>query len=425
MNLGEKIRYFRRVKNLSQQELAAGICSIPYLSKIENGVTEPSEEIQQHLAARLEIRLDSMDENEIIQKYIDLFYSLYQKDYQSADQKFQTLTTSHSQSVDEEILHKIFKSIYLLLAKDEINEVQVLLKEVSYIDSVMNSEKAFYYNIARGQLSFFLNEYEEALHYFLRAEKKMEEYRFQEWEKGYLLYVIGVTANHLYKNIIALEYTKQALAIFEKSYFFNRCAECRIILAIIHLRIKNFDESTKQLLLAETIADSFHDDSLRGIIYHNLGSIATHKGDSKKAIELLSRSLVAKEKDTLSAKVMTIYTLVKEYQKDNRPEKGMEIIDTWLEQIQADPLHRGYELHILYYKHLFTYGGHNEITIHFMVNELLPYFEQRNEWIHLADYYPIIGKYFEKKQKYKQASMYYSSAIEALKKLHEIGVTYV
>jgi HTH-type transcriptional regulator, quorum sensing regulator NprR len=425
MHLGEKIRYFRKVKNLSQQELAAGICSIPYLSKIENGVTKPSDEIQQHLAARLEIRLESINENEIIQKYVSLFYSLYQRDYESAEHKFQRLTDSLSQSIDEEILHKIFKSIYLLLAKDETQEVQVLLNEVAYIDSVMDGEKAFYYFLARGQLSFFLNDFEDAFHYFLRAEKQLAENRFQEWEKGYLFYVIGVSANELYKNIVALEYTKQALAIFEKNYFFKRCADCRIVLAIIHLRIKNFEESTKQLLLAETIANTFNDEWLQGIIYHNLGGVATHTGEKEKAIELFSRSLESKEKEPLSAKIMTIYALVKEYKKTNQPEKGLELIDAWLEQVHADPLNRGYELHFRYFKQLFTYGDHNEITINFMIKELIPYFEQRKEWIHLADYYPILGKYFEQHQKYKQASMYYSLGIEALKNMHQLGVTYM
>ncbi|MDR7073270.1 helix-turn-helix domain-containing protein [Fictibacillus barbaricus] len=425
MNLGEKIRYFRRVKNLSQQELAAGICSIPYLSKIENGVTEPSEEIQQHLAERLEIRLDTINEDEILRNYVDLFYSLYQLNYQSADEKFKALAASHTQSVDEEILHKIFKCIYLMQAKDEIQPVQVLLKEVSYIDSVINGEKAYYYFIAKGLLSFYSNSLEEALHYFFTAEKQLEENRFQEWEHAYLFYMIGLTANNLHKNIVALEYTKQALDIFEKNYFFKRSANCRIIIAIIHLRIKNFDESTKQLLLAETIANSFNEEPLKGMIYHNLGSVATHKGENDKAIKLFSQSLKAKEQVPLAGKIMTIYALIKEFHKTNCPQEGLNLIEIWLEQVQADPIHREYELHFLYHKQLFTFGEHNEQIIQFMVNELIPYFQQRNEWMHLANYYPIIGKYFESNQKYKQASMYYSYAFESMRNMHEMGVTYL
>jgi HTH-type transcriptional regulator, quorum sensing regulator NprR len=425
MHLGEKIRYFRKVKNLSQQELAAGICSIPYLSKIENGVTKPSDEIKQHLADRLEIKLESINENEIIQKYVDLFYSLYQRDYESAEQKFQTLTASRTQSIDEEILHKIFKSIYLLMAKQNTLEAQVLLIEVSYIANVIKGEKAFYYFIARGLLSYYLKEYEESFNYLVEAEKRLDNDRVQEWEKGYLLYLMGLSANQLWRNIVALEYTKRALEIFEENYFFKRCADCRIILAIIHLRVKNFEESTKQLLLAESIADTFNDDVLKGAIYHNLGSIATHKGESDKAIQFYLKSLEVKQNQPKSFNLSTMYALIKEYENINRSEEALELITTGLEQIDNSPLFRGFELHFMYYKFLFTYGSSNEKLIQFMINELIPYFVQRNEWIHLADYYPILGKYFEKHQKYKQASKYYSMAIKALKNMHQVGVTYV
>jgi HTH-type transcriptional regulator, quorum sensing regulator NprR len=425
MHLGEKIRYFRKVKNLSQQELAAGICSIPYLSKIENGVTKPSDEIKQHLASRLEIRLDSINENEIIQNYVDLFYSLYQRDYESAEQKFHALTDSLTQSIDEEILHKIFKSIYLLMATQDTLEAQVLLNEVSYIANVIKGEKAFYYFIARGLLSYYLKEYEETFAYLLDAEKRLDNDRVQEWEKGYLLYLIGLSANQLYKNIVALDYTSRALEIFEKNYSFKRCADCRIILSIIHLRVKNLEESTKQLLLAESIADTFNDDVLKGAIYHNLGSIATHKGESHKAIELYLKSLEAKQSQPKSFSLSTMYALIKEYEKINRPEEGLELIEASLEQIDDNLLFRGLELHFMYYKYLFTYGAFHEIKIKFMIKELIPYFEQRKEWIHLADYYPILGKYFEKNQKYKQASMYYALAYDALRKIHQVGVTYV
>lgn len=425
MNLGEKIRYFRRVKNLSQQELAAGICSVPYLSKIENGVTEPSEEIQQHLATRLDISLNYLNENEIIHNFVSLFHSIYQRDYSSAKDKYYALINLPPRSVDEDILQKIFKSIYIMMTTEEIPGVESLLNEVSYIEDVIKGQKAFYYFLAKGLLSYLKKDFEEAIQYLYKAESFIEEYHHQEWEKGYLFYMIGLTANQLYYSIVGLEYTKRALDIFEKSYYFRRCADCRVIIAIIHLRIRNFDESAKQLRLAETIADSFNDKELKGVIYHNLGGIANHKGETHKAIELYIKSLEAKEKEPLFAKVMTIYALIKEYEKIADYEKGLALLETWLAQVTENPLYREYELHFLYHKHIFTHGEHNDSSIQFMTKELLPYFEQRNEWVHLSVYYPIVGSYFENTQKYKQASKYYSMAYNALRRLHDLGVTYV
>ncbi|WP_226535515.1 helix-turn-helix domain-containing protein [Fictibacillus halophilus] len=53
LNLNEQIRYYRNSLNLSQTALASGICSVSYLSKIENGLTKPSDEIYSLLFYRL------------------------------------------------------------------------------------------------------------------------------------------------------------------------------------------------------------------------------------------------------------------------------------------------------------------------------------------------------------------------------------
>ena len=50
---GLLIRNARLEKNWSQEGLCKGICSVPYLSKIEHGKAEPSEEIAGALFARL------------------------------------------------------------------------------------------------------------------------------------------------------------------------------------------------------------------------------------------------------------------------------------------------------------------------------------------------------------------------------------
>ena len=36
MDIGEKIYYHRKKRGLAQKEVAHGICSVPYLRKIEN-----------------------------------------------------------------------------------------------------------------------------------------------------------------------------------------------------------------------------------------------------------------------------------------------------------------------------------------------------------------------------------------------------
>jgi len=55
MSFGRKIKFYREKNGITQGKLAKGICSIPYLSKIENNKTIPSEEVLHLLCERLGI----------------------------------------------------------------------------------------------------------------------------------------------------------------------------------------------------------------------------------------------------------------------------------------------------------------------------------------------------------------------------------
>ena len=52
-NIGSIIKELRKKKKFSQKQLAEGICSIEYISKIENNKKSPSTEIASKLLAKL------------------------------------------------------------------------------------------------------------------------------------------------------------------------------------------------------------------------------------------------------------------------------------------------------------------------------------------------------------------------------------
>lgn len=60
---GQQIRLLRTKQKIKQLELAQGICSVSYLSKVENDTILPSEDIKRLLLDRLGINSD-IDSNE-------------------------------------------------------------------------------------------------------------------------------------------------------------------------------------------------------------------------------------------------------------------------------------------------------------------------------------------------------------------------
>src|SRR6476660_9872123 len=55
MKIGERIRQIRIHKGLTQGELVSGICSIAYLSRIENGQVKPSSSFLKKVSQKLDV----------------------------------------------------------------------------------------------------------------------------------------------------------------------------------------------------------------------------------------------------------------------------------------------------------------------------------------------------------------------------------
>ena len=67
MNYQGYIIYRERLRrNWSQAGLCKGICTVSYLSKIESGKAEPSEEIVRLLLDRLDLEIDQEIEREVL-----------------------------------------------------------------------------------------------------------------------------------------------------------------------------------------------------------------------------------------------------------------------------------------------------------------------------------------------------------------------
>lgn len=83
-HIGKIICAKRIEKNWNQEELSRGICAVSYLSKIEKGKAEPSEEIVKQLLERLGITLDTQKEKEaqqLAEKAYELVFSAMNQEF--------------------------------------------------------------------------------------------------------------------------------------------------------------------------------------------------------------------------------------------------------------------------------------------------------------------------------------------------------
>ncbi|WP_176465759.1 helix-turn-helix transcriptional regulator [Virgibacillus sp. 7505] len=111
MEIGPLIKLHRIKQNMTQEDLAAGIVSESYLSKIENQKTDASPEVITLLCERLGIQLNAENEDMIKEKAEEWYGMLYE--VHNADerrQRFEELETLFkANNSDHEMLFEIQK----------------------------------------------------------------------------------------------------------------------------------------------------------------------------------------------------------------------------------------------------------------------------------------------------------------------------
>ena len=100
-NRASVIRYYRKQKNMTQEELAEGICDTYTLSRYENGTLNPSEENFQKLMNKLEMSEETIlfnlqTEDVNIEKVRNRLLWLFEKgDYQGAENEIEEIISKN------------------------------------------------------------------------------------------------------------------------------------------------------------------------------------------------------------------------------------------------------------------------------------------------------------------------------------------
>jgi HTH-type transcriptional regulator, quorum sensing regulator NprR len=417
MNVGDKIRYFRKSKNLSQQSLANGICSVSYLSKIENNQIEPSSEILLFLSNRLGISLKHEDKEDEIQRVINKWYkALFNRNAKESQHIIQQIREFNITSVEFQITVKLLEVWHYLLQ----NEIQKAKENIAFLEishETLKHRLSFMYLLVQALLHYHLRKYNDSYTYLIQADSELKQITFEEWEKGYIHYLQGLVSSQLGRYTNCLDFIRTAVEIFESLYMFKKCADCRLLMGVTYQRIGNIEEAKKQLLLAQGIAESFNDSGMLGAIAQNLGYIESKNGNSKEAIMHYLLSLGLKEKLSSDDQVTTIFTLIEEYHKLGEHEKGLKYVKKGLEITIGKESLLEYELHYQYYLRVFQYGMNHEETIHYLIHTVIPFLEEKQKWLHLSEYCQFVGSYYEQQLKYKPASYYFCKTVNALRNL--------
>ncbi|WHY72596.1 helix-turn-helix domain-containing protein [Fictibacillus enclensis] len=418
--VGQRIRYYRKTKGLTQEELAQGICSVSYLSKIEKGDAKSSEEVINLLCEKLGISSEEVDSNEILEMLNEWNMMMVNRQFDEAERLYNQVNEKVKIIHDPQILlrYELFLTRYHLTKQP--SDVEFALRYLKKIDKLveqLSSELKFYYLLCQGLYFNIIGNYKTASHYFHKAENLNKiDTNIQEIEIAVLYYFLALNYSYLMRISTVNAYAYKALTIFDKEYNFSRSADCQILIGISFRRANNYVEAEFHLNQALKYSIPFNDHFASGVIYHNLGYVASCSKKHLKAIDFFKKSLQHKVKAAPERRASTSFLLAQEYLSLNNKKEAKNWINKGFEEIDREKDEELYfHLKITSYK---LEGLNTPGFEAFMSKEAIPFFEKKNIWEYVSSYSELLADWYFEQSQYKKASQYYRIANNSRKNIY-------
>lgn len=262
--IGYKVKRERLKRNMTQMELANGICTQSQISKIEKGTLIPMSSLLFEISRKLNISLDELtndssndsDASTMDKRYIDSL--LVKRDYHSLESYLSNINKDKIRNLNDEIFYRWLLLIcnHKLRSVNVIDDLKLLLNDSSdFIDPELEVR------ILNNLGSFLLNEkkMDEGLKFLQKAlneatSKNLEYalvikvmynlsnyyFRLEEWSKLYQLVNEALIYSYHYN-----DYNLVPELIYSKNYASNQ-------LSI------NLTDSNEEIHFAKFLADKQH-----------------------------------------------------------------------------------------------------------------------------------------------------------------------
>ncbi|MEI4770761.1 helix-turn-helix transcriptional regulator [Psychrobacillus sp. FJAT-51614] len=409
MEIGQLIKLERQRQNMKQEYLASGICVPSYLSRIENGLVKPSEDIQHHILMRLNIPLDSL-KSEINQEKTIHFKTQFKTVINSRNkQKAETLQLDIHNYIEchpfepNRLTLLLIETRLMLMLPDKTINIRNNLAILVEFKKEMDPEQLFYLYTIQGIVAYQNNQFSQASELFAQIFTLIKNYRMEDWEMAELYYVSSLSLLSESRYIMAIDYVKSALSYFNQELLIERSIECLIILGIAQIDTGVLKEAIATFEKAKEISLKIDSSKYNGKIEHNLGASYSILGNQNQALYHFQNSLDIKTRP--DDKIVTILSLLKEYHKINDVQNAIVWLERGFEIISylSGESKNFFKSHFNIYRALLL----EENNIISIFKEALAYFEEIQDYKYCFIYCQVLAKRLADKKQYKQSTIYY------------------
>ncbi|MDN4072038.1 tetratricopeptide repeat protein [Fictibacillus terranigra] len=401
---GEKIKYFREKNKLTQKELTSGICSVPYLSKVENNSIVPSREILILLCKRLNIEYDELLQSSSADGIKKMIFDWYE----DIKARNRPASTEHYIAIEKKIkgisdielltMFHLAATRHFLLIRDFKQAEEQLAFAEKYMAYMPKEIEAYYFYFS-GLNEYLKGRFQKALELYLKASEYVNEPEYH--------YQLALIYSRLGKITLSIFHSERAMEEFNKNILFFKVVDCYILLGINYNRINKHATALsyfkKALKGIESLPDIGH---LKVHIYHNMGIVYHKQKKPWEAIDYFLKSLNVRKE--LQGGELTIYLLASNLFQLNEVEDATRWIEKGLVLLKGELNETYCLLKILQFQ---VQKRRNEEDYKIFLEETaLPIFKQKDEFMYIRMCYEQLGDYYYRKKQYKRSSEYYCEA---------------
>jgi len=290
MKIGSLIKYYRTKLGMTQNEVAAGICSIPHLSKIENNNKEANRETIRLLLERLNINSRDVEDSEhhIIKLLKDL-----QKQINYLENEKAIATMGLLKDYEEIIgftesvyLYELYKLRYYVF----INDYKMAEHQLKWLNAHrqnFSQHERYLHSYYYALVLITRGKYAEAAIELTNILKTSSELGSLE---GEFYYHFSLIKGRLDEPSQAILYGRKALHYYKDQFNFKRIIYTSMSLALYYAQGKVFHEAIEIYDHLLRNVELMQQQQLLPAIYHNLGDLYQMRGEYERALVYFEQS---------------------------------------------------------------------------------------------------------------------------------------
>lgn len=308
MNIGSVIKYYRTKNNMTQLQLADGICSISHLSKIESNTYTPHESTIEALLAKMGVHWSKeIDKHNRLQRQLsDFIDCLLHYDLENTRRLFKQLEQENDylQSTDLVNQFELYKFRFYVLEADQV-QAEAQKKLLERLQGSFTAPEKWLYQFFQAIYYSMLNKNGKALGFLDLLDQGIQsipqkfegEYYYQKARLLILLDRFEVSAY----------YAELAVQFYQLHYNYIRLLHAQLLLAMNYTRRNLLVQASGIYTVLTRNAQLTGQTELYHKTVYNYVELLMEKGEALQAYEMLQdiRQSIPKETDFYKAVLLS------------------------------------------------------------------------------------------------------------------------